>query len=244
MSISEDSRRRLYQVVATIVSIAAVIAVTLTVIHSPSTSQLAPGKPVPGARAILGLLRGIPQGGEALGDPRAPVTLVEFGDLQCPVCAIFAHDVLPTIVSRYVRPGRVRLVFRGLHILGSDSLAAARMAYAVGAQNHLWEFAALMYANQGTENSSYVTDRYLQALTGAIPNVNVKQALAQRGSATVTGEITASTVLAEALHIKGTPAFLLARSGQAPQKLSPAGLDSGSFTGPIDRMLAATGAGS
>jgi protein-disulfide isomerase len=235
---ARDSRRRLYQLAAIAVSVAVIIAVVLTVLGSPSTSQLAPGKPVPGSGAVLKLLAGIPQQGETLGSPTAPVTLVEFGDLQCPSCAIFAHDALPTIVSRYVRPGRVRLVFRGLHIIGSDSLRAARMAYALGQQNHLWEFAELMYANQGIENSSYVTDRYLTALADAIPQVNVSQALAQRGSSAVTQQIAQAAALAEVLHFHDTPSFLLSRNGEAAHKLAPESLDSSSFTGPLDHLLA------
>ncbi len=238
MSISEDARRRVYQLAAVIVSVAAILAVALAVLHSPSTSELAPGKPVPGSAAILALLAGIPQQGAVLGDPHAPVTLEELGDLQCPSCAIFAHDALPTIVSRYVRSGRVRLVFRALHIIGSDSLFAARMAYAAGEQNHLWEFAELMYANQGTENSSYVTDRYLRALAGAIPHLNVERALSQRDSPHVAEQIASSTALATALHIKGTPSFLLYLTGQPPRRFSPEGLDSGAFTQPIERLLA------
>jgi protein-disulfide isomerase len=223
------------------VGVIAIAAVALTVLRSPSTSQLAPGKPVPGSGSVHKLLAGIPQHGETLGDPRAPVTLVEFGDLQCPSCAVFAHDALPTIVSRYVRSGRVQLVFRGLHIIGSDSLRAARMAYALGEQNHLWEFVELMYSNQGAENSSYVTDRYLRALAGVIAGADVARALTQRGSAAVTTEIAQADSQAKRLRIKGTPAFLLSRSGEAARRFNPSELDSGSFTGPIDHLLAGTG---
>jgi protein-disulfide isomerase len=220
------------------VSIVAIGAVVIAVLGSPSTSQLAPGKPVPEAGGVRKLFAGIPQHDATLGDPSAPVTLVEFGDLQCPSCAIFAHDALPTIVSRYVRSGRVLLVFRGLHIIGADSLRAARMAYALGEQNHLWEFADLMYANQGAENSSYVTDKYLQALAGAIPGVDVKLALLRRASPTVTNAIAQAAAQATQLQLKGTPSFLLSRTGQPPRRFTPAGLDSGSFTGAIDHLLA------
>jgi protein-disulfide isomerase len=234
--------RRLYQLGALLITVLVVAAVLIAVLTSPSTSELAPGKPVPGARATLALFAGIPQQGNYLGERNAPVTLVEFGDLQCPNCAVFAQNALPTIVSRYVRPGRVLLVFRALRFLGHDSLRAARMAEAVSAQNHLWQFIDLMYRNQGSENSSYVTDRYLHALAGAIPGVDATRALASRQSPNVQAQILQAAAQAKQLHVRGTPSFLLSRTGVAPRPFSPAGLDSNSFTGPLDRMLAGGGA--
>ncbi len=213
--IARDSRRtRLYQLAALLVSVLAIGAVAIAVLTSGSTSQLAPGKPVPGAPQTLALFAGIPQHGIALGDPRAPVTLEEFGDLQCPVCAAYAEDALPSIVRRYVRDGRVRLVFRNLDSIGSDSARAARMAGAVGEQNHLWEFIDLMYKNQGAENTSYVTDRYLQALAAAIPGVDVGRALRARTSSAVEAQIEQAHALAQELHLQSTPSFVLVPTTQ------------------------------
>ncbi len=234
-----DKRRtHLYQLVALLVSVLAVGAVAIAVLTSGSTSQLAPGKPVPGAAQTRALFAGIPQHGVELGKETAPVTLVEFGDLQCPACAAYAENTLPTIVSRYVRDGRVRLVFRGLDSIGSDSLRAARMAGALGEQNHLWEFIDLMYKNQGAENTSYVTDRYLEALASAIPGADVDQALRERNSAAVQAEIDQAHSEAQQLHLQSTPSFLLGRTGQPGRVLSPTDLSSTSLTGPLDQALA------
>lgn len=230
--------RRLYQLGALLVSALAVSGVALAVLRSGSTSQLAPGRPVPGASQTRALFAGIPQHGIELGDPAAPVTLVEFGDLQCPICGEFAQDALPTIVSRYVRTDRVRLEFRNLDLIGNDSLRAARMAGAVGEQNHLWEFTDLMYRNQGEENSSYVTDRYLQALASAIPGVNVSRAMRARGSAAVRTQIEQAARLAARWHIEGTPGFLLSRTGAPTHVFTPADLSGATFSEALDRELA------
>jgi protein-disulfide isomerase len=237
-----SARARRYQLGALLVTIAGVAVVLISILASGSTSDLRPGKPVPGAAKALKLLAGIEQHGIELGDPHAPVTLVELGDLQCPACAQFSAEALPQIVSRYVRTGKVLLVFRALDSIGKDSLLAARMALAVGEQNRLFEFDALMYANQGLENGGYVTGTYLRALAGAIPGVDVSQALAARDSAAVRAQLSEAKQLALRLHIAGTPSFLLYRTGATPRRFKPSGLDAGSFTGPLRQLLAQAGA--
>lgn len=231
-------RRRLYQLAALLVAAVGIGTVAVSILASGSTSDLKPGRPVPGAAQTRALLAGIPQRGIALGNPHAPVTLVEFGDLQCPACAQFATSALPAIISNYVRPGRVLLVFRGLDFLGDDSLRAARMAAALGEQNSLIGFVALMYRNQGLENSGYVTDTYLRALAGAIPGVDVARALNARDSFAVQAQLNAGQQLAKRLGLKSTPSFLLYRSGTPPLAFNPASLDARSFAGPLQRLLA------
>ena len=72
--------------------------------------------------------RASPRTGTAIGSPDAPVTLVEFADLQCPFCAQWATDAFPDLVEEYVRPGRLRIEFRGLAFIGPDSEKALRAA--------------------------------------------------------------------------------------------------------------------
>lgn len=235
---SERPRRaRLYQLGALLVTAIGVAAVLIPVLGGSSTADLRPGKPVPGAAQALALLAGIPQHANELGDPRAPLTLVEFGDLQCPSCAQFAEGALPSIVTHYVRSGKLLLVFRGLDFLGRDSLRAARVAVALESQRSLFQFIALMYRNQGLENSGYVTDTYLRALATAIPGVDVAQALAQRGSAAVFARLHDDQLLAKRYGLNSTPSFLLYRSGSTPARFRPADYSAASFSGPLDRLL-------
>jgi protein-disulfide isomerase len=231
-------RARLYQLGALLAAAAATAAVLIAILTSGSTSQLAPGKPVPGAARTLALFAGIPQRGIALGDPHAPASLVEFGDLQCPACAQFATDALPAVIDRYVRSGRIRLEFRALDFIGADSRRAASMVLALAAQNHLWEFAELAYRNQGLENSGYVTDTYLRALASAIPGVDLTRALAARDSPAVRVQLDEARALARRAHVSATPSFELTRAGQAPRRLAPTGLDRDSFAAALERLLA------
>ena len=110
------------------------------------------------------LYRGIPQDGATLGDPDAPATMVEFVDLQCPFCAEYTRDALPTIVKRYVRTGKLKIELRPVAILGPDSATARGRGRRRGAENRIWQFADLFYLNQGRENSGYVDDDFLRRI--------------------------------------------------------------------------------
>ncbi len=117
--------------------------------------------PAVGKTQTAQLLKGIPQSGTTLGSPKAPVTLTEFADLQCPFCKQYTLQTFPTIVAKYVRSGKVKMVFRNYAFISGDSLIAARAAEAAGKQNKLWNFIDVFYNNQGEEKTGYVTDPFL-----------------------------------------------------------------------------------
>lgn len=231
------ARARIYQLAALLVTAAGIAAVLIGVLGGGSTADLRPGKPVPGAAQARALLAGIPQRSNELGNPRAPITLVEFGDLQCPACAQFSEGTLPAIVRRYVRTGQLLLVFRALDFLGPDSLRAARMAIALGARDSTFQFLVLMYRNQGLENSGYVTDTYLRALAGAIRGADVQRALAERGSPAVSAQLHEDQLLAKRYSLRSTPSFLLYRSGTSPARFQPGSLDADTFSAALQRLL-------
>ena len=78
------------------------------------------------------LLDGIPQERAVLGSEDATVTLIQFEDLQCPVCRQYQVEGFPGIVEEYVRPGKVKLRFVGLAFLGPDSEKALLHVIAAG----------------------------------------------------------------------------------------------------------------
>jgi len=140
------------------------------------------------------------------------VTLVEYADLQCPYCAEWTLKTLPVIVSDYVRTGRVRIVFRGLAFLGSDSELALRAVIAAGAQNRLWDLVDELYQRQGYENSGWVGEE-LPAAVAAVPGLELQRV--QRlgsGPATDRAMIRAARA-AQTAGVQGTPSFELGRTG-------------------------------
>ena len=222
-------RRRLTRLGAVagvaLVAVVALVAISSSGKGAGSGTRAAgtPSAPVNGASASAAMLSGIPQHGITLGDPKAPVRVVEFADLQCPFCRDYAVDVLPGIVQKYVRPGKVRMDFRTLAFIGPDSERAGRVAEAAAQQNRLWNLADLVYLNQGKENSGYATDAYLRRIAGAVPGLDTAKVFAARDGAAVSSGLKAASDLATASGVNETPTFLVGR-GTALKAVDAAGL--------------------
>src|SRR5262245_18505735 len=104
---------------------AALLVVVIAVaVSTHDANEAAKPAPVSATRDVTKILRGIPQEGLRLGNPKAPILLVEFADLQCPYCKQFAATSWPDIVQRYVRTGKVRMELRLINVLGEDSVKA------------------------------------------------------------------------------------------------------------------------
>ena len=216
----------------------AAVAVLVGVSMAGGGSSSKPSTTVVQAPQTADLLAGIPQHGNTLGSPKAPVTLVEYADLQCPYCGEYARNVLPTLIRDYVRPGKVRLVFRGLAFVGADSESALRAVVASGLQNKLWNYSELMYENQGTENTGWVTEDLIKAVGEAVPGLDVNKMLADRKSQAVTTAIATAAGFASVAGIQGTPSFEVGKTGGALQRLPISTLDPSAFTPALDRLLA------
>ncbi len=121
------------------------------------------------------VLGDIPQNGTTLGDADAPVTIRLYEDFQCPACGQFARDTLPDVIEQYVEPGDARLVSETMTFLGPDSVSAARADLAAGEQDRYWQYALLLFENQGAENSGYVTDDFLTEQAEQVEGLDVDQ---------------------------------------------------------------------
>ena len=99
-----------------------------------------------------------------LGNANATVTLIEYGDYQCPYCVQFFSETQPQILQNYVNTGKVRVVFRDFAFLGAESTAAANAAQCAEDQNKLWAYHDALYNakladdnNGGSEDDGFYT---------------------------------------------------------------------------------------
>jgi protein-disulfide isomerase len=154
-------------------------------------------------------LQGIPQRGLALGDPGAAVTLVEFGDLQCPACKVYAEEIVPETIESKVRSGEAKIEFRNYTIIGEESTPAGAAAIAAGKQGRGWNFVELFYRNHGFERSGYVTDSFLTSIAKGAGVSDIEQWNRDRKSQRVLAEVSRTTAEAKRLGLDGTPSFAI-----------------------------------
>ena len=102
-------------------------------------------------------------GSPILGDPSAPITIVEFGDYQCEQCYAWFHNTKPAIVQNYIDTGKVNLVFVDLAFLGIDSPKAAQASYCAEDQGMYWEYHNILYNSQESVDSGWANSERLKA---------------------------------------------------------------------------------
>jgi protein-disulfide isomerase len=178
------------------------------------------GTALPGAGDVQRLLKGIPQSGNVLGSPTAPVTLVEYLDLQCPYCQQFETQVMPNVIDRYVRTGKLKVDARVIAFIGPDSQRGQAAAIAAGSQGREFNFIQLLYANQSGENTGWLSEDMVKAAAGSIPGLDVSKLLDDRGASSVDATAQRYVDQATADGVTGTPTLLIGPSGGKLQTVS------------------------
>jgi protein-disulfide isomerase len=140
------------------ISIAAVVVVALLIL----ANQVKPAE----ARTYN------QKSGTTIGDPNAPVHLVEIADMQCPFCHQWYSQVEQQIIETYVDTGQVYFTIEVVGFLDSsangESTRAAQAAYCAADQNMFWEYHGVVYTNQSGENQGAFRDDRLQAFANSL----------------------------------------------------------------------------
>lgn len=192
------------------------VVLCLTLVATFAASTAVAQAEVREAAEVEARMSGIPQNGRTLGKSRAPLTLTYFHDLKCPFCRAFSLEVLPTIIRRYVRAGKLKITANPVAFVGLDGGVDSRRAAAaaaLGNQRMYWNFMDLFYRNQQDESTTYVSDAYLTELAGAIPGADVQVMLSQKSSASISNSLKRSWALFERLELVGVPSVFLTRTG-------------------------------
>lgn len=106
-----------------------------------------------------------------LGDSAAPVSIIEYGDFQCPVCGSFFSEVFPLLKKDYIDTGKVKMAYRDFVFLGPESLVAASAVHCAADQGKFWEYYNLIHAAEfadNRENNGNLTPDLLTGLAGQL----------------------------------------------------------------------------
>jgi protein-disulfide isomerase len=150
-----------------------------------------------------------------LGNPNAPITIIEFSDYQCPFCGFFAQEVLPRLKAEYIDTGQVKFFYRDYAFLdekpgitGRESHWAAEAARCAAEQGKFWEYHDHLFRNQQGENEGNFSKEYLKLFAQEI--------IFDKGefnncldSGRYVKEILDDIASAQDYGIKGTPSFFI-----------------------------------
>jgi protein-disulfide isomerase len=146
-------------------------------------------------------------GESSVGDPSAPVTIIEYSSMTCPHCAAFHADTLPELKARYIDTGKVRLVLRDFP-LDQNALRAAVLAHCAGPERHP-QFTEVFFAQQSNWARS---DDPIKALKQLAQLGGLSQAAAD---ACLADKDLETAILKEQLEgqeqydIRSTPSFII-----------------------------------
>jgi protein-disulfide isomerase len=234
---SAARRRRLAQLGGAVAVVIVAIVVILIATGGGSKKPTTPEPATPIGKKIGAEVQkeigGIPQKGIALGKATAPVTLVYFGDLECPICKEFTLGALPEVIQKWVRTGKLRIEYRSLETATREPetfRTQQTAALAAGAQNKAWDFIELFYREQGEESSGYVTESYLQGLAKQIPGLSLAKWASDRNNNAFATQLETEAQDANNSGFNGTPAFLIGKTGSTLKTLEAS--EYGSLTDP------------
>jgi protein-disulfide isomerase len=201
-------------VVVVLVVVGVVLGVVLTGGSEDETGGSTSTLPrLPHAAEVQKLLDGIPQRGEVIGEPDAPVTMVEYVDPQCPYCAAWTTSSVPELISRYVRPGKLKIELRALASLGPDSQRGRLAMIAAGRQDKEYNLAHLLYKNAGAENTGWLSDRMVRRAAASIPGLELARFERDLAAPDVADQAARYDRLLQEDNVQVTPTILVGRTG-------------------------------
>ena len=190
---------------------------------------------------VTSQLQGIPQSGNTIGNPHAPVTLQYFGDLECPICKAFTLGALPSLIQSWVRSGKLKIEYHSMETATREPATFNTQqvaALAAGKQNLAWHYLELFYHEQGEENTGYVTESYLQTLARQVPGLNLAAWTAARNDPALAASITSDAQAATTNGFTGTPSFLIGKTGGTLQKFAPTSFtETAPYSAAIEKLL-------
>jgi protein-disulfide isomerase len=237
------ARHRALLQLGAVVALAAIVVVVAVLVSGGNDEQEASPTPAAGeptvAEQVAELYDGIPQQGIHLGKRNAPATLVEIADLQCPFCAEYSRNALPSVVRDYVRTGKVRYELHFRSFLGRDSVRAAGAAAEAAREDLMYQFADVFYRNQGPEESGYADADFMRMVASQVEGLDVDKVVAAADDPLSQPAVKQGEQFARDLGSTSTPDFYV-RKGDVLTPLEVKGTAPEDYARALDAALGGT----
>ena len=148
-----------------------------------------------------------------LGSPSSPVTIIEFGDYQCPNCDSWFKHEEPTVKTNYIDTNKAKLYFVDFPYLGPDSAIAAQATYCAGDQGKYWQYHDYLYTNQGGIQTGWASTSNLKSYAASL-GLDTTQFNSCLDSGKYADRVSHNKDIGSSKNIQGTPTFFI---------ISPAG---------------------
>ena len=228
-NVATDNRKQTLHLPSLIIG-AIISVICITVVFFGFEGILEPSEPLIEKNLIEELKKPIEitpktfldNGSPILGDPNAPITLIEFGDYQCHFCNVYYHNTQHKIINEYVMTGKVNVIFKDFTIIGPDSIGAANAAHCANEQEKFWEYHDHLYNNWSGENNGWASNKNLVNFANEL-KLNVQLFSECMNSNRYNEMIGQSNLDGQALGLTGTPAFyVISMNNQQVQFISGA----------------------
>ena len=153
----------------------------------------------------------------SIGDPKAPIQIVEYADFQCPFCKQFYNDTETSLTENFVKTGKIYFTYHSagnwvssnIGGVNTESQDAALAAYCAGDQNKFWEMHDALYSNnRDAENQGSFTGKRLTAIAASIKlDMTAYQSCYDKGK--YKDQVQQDFKDATAAGITGTPFFVM-----------------------------------
>jgi protein-disulfide isomerase len=178
-----------------------------------------------GAGEANDLFKGIQQQGLTLGKPNAPVTMRMFVDVQCPFCQDYETTKLPTIVQKYIRTGQVQLQLKPWAFLGEQSKTGRLGLIAASFQNKGFEYAKVLYDNQGTEETGWLNGQMMARIAASVTGLDLNRWQTDTNGSEPGPIASQVDDLAAQDKVVGTPTVLVGHTGGKLTSVAPGGTE-------------------
>lgn len=175
-------------------------------------------------------------GSPVLGDVSSPVTIVEFGDYQCPFCKRWNEVTKPAIEKNLIETGKANLIYVDFPIIGSDSITVHAGSYCAAEQGLYWKYHDFVYANQGHENDGWASSENLKMLVSEIDGLDTDSFNECLDSKKYQQRVNDNKKIASGAGARSTPTFIIIPQDGAAEMITGA-QPYGTFKEIIDEMI-------